>query len=86
MNAIELPQDGKKVEADQLVSEANALLTTGDKEHFKVITGDAKDHNVQFSLLLTHAEDQLMAAEIIRDLAVQMIHTNLELYDLKQKL
>jgi len=86
MQAIEISRDGQADEAEQLVAEANQLLTKGDQEHFKVITQESKDKNVDFSLLLVHAEDQLMAAEIIRDLAAQMIPTNVRLYRLEKKL
>lgn len=85
MEAIEISKNGEEEKATQLIGEANKLLTRGDQEHFKIITEDAKKHNVEFSLLLVHAEDQLMAAEIIRDLAQQMIQTNVKLFELENK-
>lgn len=84
VRAIEISRNGDLNEANKLVSEANKLLTKGDKEHFKVITQDSKTHDIEFSLLLVHAEDQLMAAEIIRDMAQEMIQTNISLYQLEK--
>ena len=83
MEAIDASTKGEETKATQLVDEANKLLTKGDQEHFKIITNDAKNHDVNFSMLLVHAEDQLMAAEIIRDLAQQMIQTNIRLFKLE---
>lgn len=86
MQAVEESRKGKEEIADELIKKANQLLTQGDKEHFKIISHDSKNHDVKFSMLLVHAEDQLMAAEIIRDIAQQLVITNLQLFNCQKQM
>ncbi len=86
IEAVEQSKKGHENEVKRLISEGNEAITRGDKEHFKLITEDSKNKDVQFSLLLVHAEDQLMSAEIFRDFTNQLVETNLELFKLKEEL
>lgn len=83
MEAIKLSRTGVFDEAEDLLNKAHEELVEGQKEHFKIITQEAQEKNVQPTMLLIHAEDQMMAAETIRDLAMEIIESNKELLALK---
>ena len=76
MESMSLARSGKFEEAEAKVKAANEFLRTSEKEHFKVITQEAKEKNVELSLLFIHAEDQLMTTVCLRDVAVELIETN----------
>jgi len=84
MQAIDASITGDKEASDNLLSQANESLKQAGNYHFKLITG--KVEIKELSLLLIHAEDQLITAETFRDLAVKLIATNMELAQLKEKL
>jgi len=84
MEAIDKSLEGDKEGSDELIKQATESLKQAGKSHFQLITG--KVEVTEFSMLLMHAEDQMMAAETFRDLAVKMIATNLELVALKEKI
>lgn len=86
IEAVEKSRTGDEESAQKLIKEANESITRGDKEHFKLISEDSKNKDVNFSLLLVHAEDQLMSAETFRDFAIQLIHTNISLYKLQKEI
>jgi PTS system cellobiose-specific IIA component len=83
-DAVDESMKGNKEKVDELIKEANIAITKGDKEHFKLISEDSKNKDINFSLLLVHAEDQLMSAEIFRDFTIQLVNTNLELFKLRE--
>ncbi|WEV71251.1 PTS lactose/cellobiose transporter subunit IIA [Lactobacillus sp. ESL0785] len=64
---------------------ANDCLKTAQKVHLKVISSEADQKKLPFSILLVHAEDQMMAAELIRDLAQYIVNINKQLVELKEK-
>lgn len=76
MEAIQAARIGDFRYAERLINEAGELLTRSEKEHFKVISQEAREKNVEFSLLLVHAEDQLSCLVTLRDMAIEF----LELY------
>lgn len=85
MEAVRLSRSGDFEGAQRLMDQANDELVLGEREHFKVVTREAKSGDVKLSMLLVHAEDQMMAAETIRDLAVEMIETNRRLAKLETR-
>ena len=82
--AIESLRDvrtNKYDEALEKIQEAENFLLEGHSFHTKLLQEEAAGNKLDFSLILMHAEDQLMSAETIKDLAKEMI----ELYkSLKQ--
>lgn len=85
MESMMLSREGKFVEARQKIEEANELLMNGEKEHFKVITQEAKEKDVQLTILFMHAEDQLMTTVCLRDVAMELIETNQTIAELKEE-
>ncbi|MDR2834235.1 MAG: PTS lactose/cellobiose transporter subunit IIA [Streptococcaceae bacterium] len=83
MEAMKESRTGNFKEAELLIEQANQYLVVGEKEHFKVITQEAKEKNVELTLLFMHAEDQLMSTVTLRDIALEMMHMNQMIYELK---
>ena len=62
------------------IEKAEALIKEGEEEfvkahtaHGELITKEASGEPTQVNLLLMHAEDQLMSAETVKIVALQMI-------------
>ncbi|WEV37399.1 PTS lactose/cellobiose transporter subunit IIA [Lactobacillus sp. ESL0677] len=65
--------------------QANECLKTAQNVHLKLISSEADQKKLPFSILLVHAEDQMMAAELIRDLAQYIVNLNKKLIGLEDK-
>ena len=78
-------REGKEKEAEKLLEEAVSFLKEGHKSHAQLIQEEAKGNKQELSLILMHAEDQLMASEIILSLAKEMLYMQTEINDLKKK-
>ncbi|TCP30990.1 PTS system cellobiose-specific IIA component [Scopulibacillus darangshiensis] len=73
MEALCLANEKKYDEAETKITEANKQLLEGHHGHVDLIQKEANGEEVPFSLLFMHAEDQLMTAMTLRDLAKEMI-------------
>ena len=63
-------------EADKLVRDAEDSLIKAHESHSSLIMQEASGDKVQISLLLMHAEDQLMSEETIKIMAKEVIKLN----------
>lgn len=63
-------------EADRLVTEAEDSLIKAHESHSSLIMQEAAGDKVQISLLLMHAEDQLMTTELLKGMAKEVILTH----------
>lgn len=63
-------------EADKLVVEAEDSLIKAHESHSSLIMQEASGDKVQISLLLMHAEDQLMTTELLKGMAKEVILTH----------
>ena len=59
--------------AERLMKEGMAVFVEGHKVHGQLIQKEAAGDNVQLSLLLMHAEDQLLGAETLQVVADELI-------------
>jgi len=73
IEAIQAAKKGDFDEADQLIKEGAEVFLDGHKAHASLIQKEASGEKVDFSLLLMHAEDQLMNAETTKLMAVEII-------------
>ena len=64
---------GKKIE------EAKEFLLQGHHSHTSLIQKEAAGEKLEFSLIIMHAEDQLISAETIKDLAIEIIEMHEDL-------
>ena len=83
MEALMKGKNGKIEEAENLLKEASTFMREGHKSHAELIQNEAKGNKQEFSLLLMHAEDQLMSAETILCLAKEMLYMQNEINELK---
>ncbi|NMM65769.1 PTS lactose/cellobiose transporter subunit IIA [Clostridium sp. P21] len=81
-NAMEAIQEAKKgnfERAEDLLKEATTELGKAHKFQTKLIQGEANGESNPVNILLVHAQDHLMTAMTVRDLAREIV----ELYRLK---
>lgn len=69
--------------AEEMMKEGEAMFTQGHKAHASLIQKEASNQKVEVSLLLVHAEDQLMSAESFKIIACEMIETYKRLHALE---
>lgn len=75
-NFIQAISEAKKGNADkarELIREGEQIFLEGHKAHAELIQQEAGGEPVKPSLLLLHAEDQLMSAETIKIIAMDLI-------------
>lgn len=73
IEAIKMAKKGKVQEAKNKIAEGEAYFLKGHNVHFEIITKEANGKEIPNSLLLIHAEDQLMSAEDFRIHAEEFI-------------
>jgi len=73
IQAIQEAKAGNFDEADRLIAEGQQTYLEGHKAHSSLIQKEASGETVAFSLLLMHAEDQLMATETFKIVAQELI-------------
>jgi len=81
IEAIQAAKKGNFDEADQLIKDGAEVFLDGHKAHASLIQKEASGEKLEFSLLLMHAEDQLMNAETTKIMAIEII----ELYQAMRK-
>lgn len=83
---IEAIQEAKNYnfeEALKMMEEGETKRVTAHEVHFGLIQNEANGINTPFSLLLMHAEDQLMAAETIKIMANEIIDSQRKIKSLE---
>mgnify|MGYP000124378788 CR=1 FL=1 len=85
INAIHCAKEGKYDEAAELIKQGDEAFSLGHNVHADLLAMDAHEvhtsliqkeasgEKTEFSLILMHAEDQLMSAEAFRILADEFI-------------
>ena len=73
--ALSDAREGKNLESEDKIEKAKKLFIEAHLEHSKLIQQEATGESIQLTLLLLHAEDQLMSAETTRDLIIELIKT-----------
>lgn len=83
MAAIQAAKKGEYEEAEALMKQAEEMLNGGHEPHAKMIQEEAAGTPTPVSLLLLHAEDQMMGAEQFKVLAEEMVDLYKEIDALK---
>jgi PTS system cellobiose-specific IIA component len=73
MEALYAAKDGDFAEAEAKLKESKHYFVEGHKIHASLIQKEASGEKVEISLILMHAEDQLLSAETISELVKEMI-------------
>lgn len=79
IEAIREARKGNFDEARAKLKEADEYSNNGHNAHTSLIQNEAQGQKTEFSLILMHAEDQMMSVEVIRALAEEMIEMCSEL-------
>ncbi len=75
IEAIQKAKQGDFEGALECVEAGQKQFLVGHEAHFELIQREAKGENVGGSLILVHAEDQLMSAEQFKIIAEEMIES-----------
>lgn len=73
MESLDLAEKKDFDQAEKLINEGKKCLLNAHKPHMSLIQQEANGESIEFSLLLMHAEDQLMTTEMLKELAIKMI-------------
>lgn len=72
--AMKAAKNGQFELAEVLINEAQENFLEAHKVHATLIQKEANGESVLMTLLLSHAEDQLMNAEMSKDMALEFIN------------
>ena len=73
VDAIHFASKGEFVKANDYIKKGDEMFQQGQQSHAKLLQEEAAGVDMPMTLLLAHAEDQLMAAETIKLLASELI-------------
>lgn len=73
MEAISICKDGDFNRAKEMIEEANKKITEAHRSQTSLIQQEARGENRPVSLLLIHAQDHLMNAITVKDMANEFI-------------
>ncbi|MBR1828858.1 MAG: PTS lactose/cellobiose transporter subunit IIA [Atopobiaceae bacterium] len=73
IEAVAAAEQGDFARAEELLAQGDHEFAQGHKHHFALVQREATGDPVDMTLIITHAEDQLMSAESIRIMADQLI-------------
>jgi len=73
IEAIQEAKKGDFEKATELIAEGSKMYAEGHHAHAKLIQQEANGNKTEVSLLLLHAEDQMMSAETIKIMAEEFI-------------
>ena len=74
MEAIGLAKEGKLEEAAAELEKASEEISAAHKVQTGLIQKEARGERTDVSLMMVHAQDHLMNALVVRDLAREFVH------------
>ncbi len=83
--AMRKARKGLLEEAEELICEGKKNFTEAHKSHLRLLSSEQCINTVNENMLLLHAEDQLMSAETLGIVALELIEMQKEINDLKGK-
>lgn len=84
--AIKKAKIGELEEADALIQQAKELFVDAHEFHNKLVKEEASGNKVEMGLLMTHAEDIMITAELSRELAEEFMEIHTELRSLRAEI
>ncbi|MBQ1920390.1 MAG: PTS lactose/cellobiose transporter subunit IIA [Selenomonas sp.] len=87
IEAIQSAKTGNYEQAEKLITEGDESFALGHEAHAGLLTKEANEgEGSSVSLLILHAEDQLMSAEAFKIIAQEFIDTHKRIDKLEAKL
>lgn len=74
MNALRSARDGDFADARACLLKAEDDLRTAHQMQTSLVQREAQGEQVPVNIILVHAQDHLMCAIVVRDLAEEMLH------------
>lgn len=85
MAALEAAKEGDYKEAEKMIKEGDEMLNQGHAPHATLVQQEAAGNSPEVSLILIHAEDQMMGAESFKAMVEEFIEVYKQLDALKAK-
>lgn len=79
MQAVEEARSGRFENARTCMQTGDAQMREGQRPHLQLLQQEGLKGQIPFSLLLMHAEDQMLSAEQFKEMARQLIDVYLRL-------
>lgn len=73
VEAVAAAKEGNFERAQELMAEGEELFVEGHRVHAELIQHEAQSGGTDINLLLIHAEDQMMSAEVLKIVAEELI-------------
>ncbi len=73
IKAVQKAKLGEYAEAERLIAEGDEMMKQGHLPHSDLVQKEAAGEAVPMGLILTHAEDQMMSAEVFKVMAEEII-------------
>lgn len=86
LKAVQESRDFNQEQAAALIKQGDEALIAGHKIHAGMVQQEAAGKAQAVSLLLVHAEDQFMSAEVIKALVNELIAVYDQLNDLRKRI
>lgn len=84
--AFEMVARGEYEKAEEVLNKANESINCAHNVQTNLIQKEAQGIHTDISLLMVHAQDQLMTTLLAKDMVQNMIFMQKEINDLKKKL
>ena len=84
VEALRDAREGKYEEAEEKLAEASKYFVNGHHAHASLIQKEASGDKVEPSLIIMHAEDQMMNCETMKIVATEMVEQYRTIAALKQ--
>ena len=82
--AIKAAKSGQSEQALALIEEGNVFFLEAHDAHRHLIQKEASGEKIMMTMLLSHAEDQLMNAELTKEMALEFIDVHQRLQTLEK--
>ncbi len=73
IEALQMAKKGDFDEAEKMYAEADSIYSEAHTLHFDLVQKEASGEELPFSLMLMHAEDQMLNTETIKILIAELI-------------
>lgn len=86
LKAIKLARAGNLIDSEKLMRRANESITKAHKTQTQLIQDEIRGEKSEITLLLIHAQDHLMNAITVKEIAIEMIEESKKRIMLEKKI
>lgn len=81
--AMALAREGKFEEAEEAITRGDTFFVEAHKHHHDMLTRQINGEKIEFHMLITHAQDQLLCTETLKEMAKEIIFLHRQLAEVK---